>query len=669
MKRKPFSVLVSAGLLAAACSSKVNPPPAVEDLITDLSVLPSQVSVPQGLTVALTVRVVRSTALNDPLTVTVSGLPDGVLASPISFTGNTGTLNLYAAPTAPLTSGVAATVIGSNGRNSMTTPLIVNVTATGFTLSLVPTQVNVSRGSSHSVTVHVNRQNFSGVIEVTVSGLPPEVTAEPLSISANLGSLLFRATRTAEVGSFALAVSAISGLMRVTVPLVLAVNPPGAVDPDFGVGSSVPGLVVTPLHVGDGGTSSAVVGVALQPDGKIVVVGNRQRSTLGVGTPCFSGCNAVAVARYDTHGTLDPTFVGSATPDGGVPPPLGAVVVLEGRIVTNPPGATAVAISDAGILVASGGTTNNPDTLLRFTPDGTLDPTFNADGGRLGRAQRTINASSVAVVAEEKILVAGTTYPPPTQASFALARYNSDGTLDVTFGDGGILAKQLTGTTGSPAVTSAAFAGEKAFLVGSVSFGVPLRQGVAVVGFDLSDGGSVDTSFNDGGQVLFQLGGFSSSGQTALALQENVVVTAITRASSLNNADIAAIRLQPDGGLDSSFGANGIARTSFARDGGMVNSAAVPAAAISGDRIVVAGNFRATTSGGTIFLVVRYNIDGSPDVAFGPDGSGIAIDIPTSTNGVFNAIAFQVLDGKMIAVGNVDLSPNSSQFAVVRYLP
>src|SRR5262249_36319208 len=155
------------------------------------------------------------------------------------------------------------------------------------------------------------------------------------------------------------------------------------------------------------------------------------------------------------------TFGGSGAPDASVPAPPGAVVVLEGPAFGSPPApyAAAVAIGDGGILIASNGTNNinNPDTLIRLTSDGNLDSTFNADGGRPGRAQRTISASSIAVTADEKILVAGTTYTPPLPASFAVARYNSDGTLDVTFGDGGVLAARLTGTTQSPTATSAAF--------------------------------------------------------------------------------------------------------------------------------------------------------------------------------------------------------------------
>lgn len=668
MKRL-FATLVSAGLAGAACSSpKTESQPLVEDQLTGLSLLPAQVSIPQSLTVPVTLRVVRSTGQSGPVAVTISGLPDGVSASPASFTGNTGTVNLSASPTAPVTSGASATVTATNAHNSISAPLIVNVTATGFSLSLVPNQANVSRGSSHSVAVHVSRQNFSGVIEVTVAGLPPQVTADPLSISANVGNLLFRAAPTAGDGTFPVNVTGTSGSIQVTVPFLLTVNPPGAVDDSFGPGGSdVPGLAVTHLETTDAGTTSAATGVAIDSDGKIVVVGNRQRRTTGVGTPCLSTCRAIAVARYDIRGVLDPTFVGSGTPDGGVAPPLGAIVMFEGAITTNPPSVTAVAISDGGILLASGGSTTNPDTLFRLMPDGTLDETFNFDGGRgPGRARKTINASAVAVLADEKILVAGITYPPPTQLSVALARYNSDGTLDATFGDGGILVKQLAGTTGSPSVSGAALVGDKAFLVGSASFGAPSRTGMAVVSFDLTDGGFVDTSFNDGGQVLFQLGEYSSTGQTALGLGENVVVTANTRATVNNYQDIANVNLQPDGGLDSSFGTDGIARTVFTHSSQMPNSAAVNAAAISRDKIVLAGSFLRTTN--QQFLVVRYNIDGSPDTAFGTDGSGIAVNNPSANNAVFYAITFQP-DGKMVAVGSVDQPTNSNQFAVVRYLP
>src|SRR5215469_14774794 len=100
-------------------------------------------------------------------------------------------------------------------------------------------------------------------------------------------------------------------------------------------------------------------------------------------------------------------------------------------------------------------------------------------------------------------------------------------------------------------------------MVGSANFGSPSRQGLVVVSFDLTDGGSVDTSFNDGGVALIQLGDFASNGKAALALAENAVGIAETRATSANWSDIAAVSLQPDSGVDSSFGTGGIARTQF----------------------------------------------------------------------------------------------------------
>ena len=197
----------------------------------------------------------------------------------------------------------------------------------------------------------------------------------------------------------------------------------GRLDPAFGDGG-----LATFDGPGDG------FAVALQPDGKILVAG----SALVDG-----GVYRTFVARYDTAGRLDPGFG-----DGGlaVPAPF--------RSPSSPvqeaeyDAAYAVALQPDGRIVSAGSASivarrEQWLALARWTPDGAPDGTF-----RMGPQPGVVSvpvifsgpiANGVAVQTDGKIVAGGGRPPgftPPGTA--ALVRCNQDGSLDTSFGTGGI---------------------------------------------------------------------------------------------------------------------------------------------------------------------------------------------------------------------------------------
>ena len=176
--------------------------------------------------------------------------------------------------------------------------------------------------------------------------------------------------------------------------------PNGKPDPTFSGGT-----VIT-----DFGTEALIEDIALQPDGKIVVVG-----LLG---------GDFVVARYLSNGILDASFNGS------------------GFVTTNFDGldrATVVALQPDGKIVAAG-TGTTVAGLARFLPHGLPDPTFGDNGKVLvnfGGGRNRVDG--LALQADGKIVIAGSAFtnPPQSASDFALARYRPNGTLDATFGNGG----------------------------------------------------------------------------------------------------------------------------------------------------------------------------------------------------------------------------------------
>jgi uncharacterized delta-60 repeat protein len=196
----------------------------------------------------------------------------------------------------------------------------------------------------------------------------------------------------------------------------------GELDQSFGTG----GVVRTTI---------STLALALQTDSKIVVAGG------GVG-PTDSG--DVAVARYTTDGRLDTSFGdgGTTLANFGADP--------EGNNEGSSEWASAVAIQADGKIVAAGstdvrgvrcggaiGSICDDFALARFNADGTLDTTFGKGGkvvtgflNRLGSAASSSNAEAVGIQADGKVVAAGL----GNGYDFALARYNTSGRLDGTFG-------------------------------------------------------------------------------------------------------------------------------------------------------------------------------------------------------------------------------------------
>jgi uncharacterized delta-60 repeat protein len=180
-------------------------------------------------------------------------------------------------------------------------------------------------------------------------------------------------------------------------------NPDGSLDPSFGTG----GLVTTSI----GNWAQATAGL-LQPDGRIVAVGYLT----------FGG--TIAVARYNTDGSLDPTFGSGGTALLSQLPP--SFLVRD------------VALQPDGKLVIAGTHTFSAVydfAVVRLLPDGTLDPTFDGDGLVTSDFGVSELGSSVIVLADGRIVLGG--YRSP--ADFALVRYLPNGTLDATFGNGGLV--------------------------------------------------------------------------------------------------------------------------------------------------------------------------------------------------------------------------------------
>ena len=343
-----------------------------------------------------------------------------------------------------------------------------------------------------------------------------------------------------------------------------------------------------------------------------------------------------AIVRYNEDGSLDTTFGagGKQTIDfGGYDAAASLVVQSDGKIVA------------AGVTYTLDGQGPGEFAVVRLNNDGSLDSTFGASGKQMIRFGSSDTCSGVSLQSDGKIIVAGTSLDPgTTRSEFAVARLNSDGSLDNTFGAAG--EQKIDVGSGSNFAYALAVESDDKIVVAGISF-----QGgsydFAMAG--LNANGSLDRlqtiNLSPGGDLAY-----------AVAVQSDgkIILAGYTGSES----DFAVVRLNNDFTSDLSFGANGKQMIDM---GSHLDTAAAVAVQSDG-KIIVAGTSYRTT--GQVFAVARLNSDGSLDNTFGADGKQ-TIDFG-STHAVDNAVAVQT-DGTILVAGFA-FQGSSQLFAVARLL-
>lgn len=413
-------------------------------------------------------------------------------------------------------------------------------------------------------------------------------------------------TCRAALVSVAIVVMAVTSNVRVRASA-------GDLDPSFGSG----GKVTT--HFGLHEMANAV---ALQADGKIIAAGVAIKTETDYD---------FAVARYNPDGSLDMTF--------GV----------GGKVTTDFSGrrdeCQSVAVQPDGQIVTAGTVGGDPFGqmptdfgIARYNADGSLDATFGSSGKVITDFFGfTDQARALVVQPDKRIVAAGLGFESAVNARGVVARYNSDGTLDSSFGTAGKVSLARF------PVRAIALQSDNRIIVGASSVS------------RLNADGSIDPSFGVGGETDV---GFPSN---ALTLTADGSIVAAGQTSSLNPVmrDFAVARCTAGGVLDSSFGTAGVVTT----DIGLGNDLAVAVVTLSDGQIIAAGS---SVIRDYNFALVRYSQNGVVDPAFG-NGGRVTTDF-FGHDDEAKALAVDG-DGRVVVVGysQVDAA-NGVDFALVRYL-
>lgn len=354
----------------------------------------------------------------------------------------------------------------------------------------------------------------------------------------------------------------------------------------------------------------------------------------------------VALARYNPNGSLDTTF----DDDGKVLTTFG-----DGQA-----SASALAVDTNGRAVVAGHFYRSYDSrhwmLARYLPDGRLDATFGRNGAIVTRFNElwSEQATDIALDSSGRIVAAGwgEGFDSPSRAEerMALARYNEDGTLDLTFSEDG---KRSLSFPDHPRATAHAVgidASGRIVVAGRAASNPALAR--------FTEGGQLDSSFDDDGRVVTELDPRLTVYDMVIAPDGKIVVAGSAIVDS--GFQFALARYNPDGSLDPTFGLDGRVFTDFA------GSSAEWAQGIAIDpagKIVAAGQAEVRFTEWQ-FALARYNSDGSLDPTFDADGT-VLIDFATSSAEDASSVAIDA-DGRIVAVGNAYLGPGGFPFALAR---
>ena len=432
--------------------------------------------------------------------------------------------------------------------------------------------------------------------------------------------------------------------------------------------SSLTLLVTTALLVPAGAATAASSPGDLDPgfssDGKAVVDFGRHTTAevardviirghgkvLTVGTVATSAGSSWGLVQQRGDGSPDPRFSGN------------------GRRTTTFTGhddaTRVVGLARGAFLVA--GSADGSFALARYLEDGSLDPGF---GGGDGKVTTDVTAGTdrildVRVEPDGTILAAGI-----AGDQFAWARWTSDGALDDSFGNGGVV------------LTTAGFLGT-ATTVRLQPDGRLLAAGYAATGAGgeneyslarFTTDGALDPTFGDGGRVStgFGLTDEDTSAETILVQADQKILVAGSSAGDGDYSRFSIARYLPDGTLDPSFGGanqDGPGRTTRL---GAEYYSGTHALALQPDGAIVAAGWTTTFQHNRdVFGVLRYTPDGLVDRSFSGDGL-VPFAFPTSANQetrTADAYAVTVRDGRIVVAGTagVDRPDLPVSFGIAR---
>jgi uncharacterized delta-60 repeat protein len=440
-------------------------------------------------------------------------------------------------------------------------------------------------------------------------------------------------------------------------------------------GTAVPGTHYTPLtttvYFGDGDTNPRTVPLEIvrndinEPDTTVTLTLSGPGGCAAVGSQSSAVLTILDDDRPppDTGFTIGGTVSGLSgtglvlqnlgsndlSPANGtftfsIPFPDG--IPYNVTVATQPTNPNQVCSVTNGSGIVSGANVTNVQVICTTPPPpGGLDPGFGGGSGIVTSAFGG-DETDMLLLGDGKILMVG-----GSGTDFIMARYDTDGSLDESFGDGGLVTTDIAG--GPDAAFGAALQGDSIIVVGSAR--VAGNDDFAIVRYDRN--GVLDTSFGTQGRTTTDFFG-ARDRAFAVEVQPDNGIIVVGDAISGGRSDFAIARYDANGAIDATFGGSGNGKVATDIAGGV--DIAKNVVLEDGGTILVTGTI---TLGNSSVLanagLARYTATGALDPGFGVDG---ILSIAQMSLG--EGLALQP-DGKILLAGHVPVAGRAN-FAVMR---
>jgi len=415
----------------------------------------------------------------------------------------------------------------------------------------------------------------------------------------------------------------------------------GAQDSSFGNNGKV---VTCVMEYSPGHFNAKVYAIAIQGDGKIILAG----------AVFISSSNTnFAMVRYKTNSEVDSSFGNN-----------GRVITPIGNINDE---VSSMAIQKDGKIILAGNSNNGTNfdfAMARYSTSGLVDSSFGNNGIVIAPIGNSDDyASSIALQVDGKILLGGSTGAWPS-IDFAIARFDTSGQLDNSFGSNGKVVTSL-GNNPDRATSMVLLASGKIIQSGFSDNGS--NNDFAMVRY--SNTGTIDSSFGNNGIVISPITTNDSEHSNAIALQsDGKIILGGWAFVASGNTDFAIARYDTSGAIDNSFGNNGKVITSLGTGYDFGNALAIQA----DGKIILAGSSDNVSS--YDFSLVRYNSGLSTEIQDlsykirsalifpNPNNGSFTVDVPVESEIVFELynVAGELVSKQQLMPGTKHLTLNNT---------
>jgi uncharacterized delta-60 repeat protein/CSLREA domain-containing protein len=529
-------------------------------------------------------------------TVTVDfATADGTALQPGDYTSNSGTLTFAPGETTrTITVGVKGDVL-----DEVHETYPVNLTnATNATISDSQGQGTITDDDLPALTVDVVATSVSeaaGAAATTVIITRNTDTTNPMVVnlrSSDTTESTIQATATIPAGQASITVNldavddaVVDGTQTVTITATegFTSGDPLA-DATFGTSGFVTTALRNRWEVG-------YLDIATQPDGKIIAIGAHETLT-----------DSWRVVRLNSDGSPDTSFG------------TGGSVFTTFTGETNVQAQGIIQHDDGRITIVGHGFANNW-LIARYTAAGAHDVTFSGDGkAEYSQPQGTRIYKGIGNT-DGSIFVIGDSFGV-SETTAMLGRIRNDGTLDPTFGTGGIVLPSLDPTASERPTDIVRQPDGKLVIAGYATYSVNVNWKMMLARFNPD--GTLDNSFGTNGYRLSSTGD-DFVGISAMALQNNgsiVVVGHTDPTTASNDMDWLIARFTTTGAIDTTFSGNGRDTIDWASGDEKARDVVIQ----PDGKIVVVGGELFVNGNGRDRAIARYNADGTLDTTFSSDG-------------------------------------------------